>query len=122
MEELAKLYYEFWNQLLPAYMEEHIPENASLPYLTYTFKMDRFGNESVQQVKIWTRSKSFQSLSRYCASFGDLVPDSGTVLHLNNKKGAIYIYRGAPFIQILPLDNPDLKVAYINVIIKSFIY
>lgn len=122
MTNVAKAYNSFWSSILPAYVEHTVPEDTPLPYITYNLQYTAFAIEGLHQVRIWTRSKSFKSLSEYCDKVHKLIPESGTTIYLPDNKGCIYLYRGAPFIQNLPAETVDIKSAYINITAKTFIY
>lgn len=121
MTDLAKLYYSFWNGIIKAYVEYAVPDDAVLPYITYTLGRTDYLTDGLQQVRIWTRSKSFAPLMGYCDQVEELIPQCGLSITLPDNKGGIFISRGTPFIQHMPMDDKDLKVAYINVIVRSYI-
>jgi hypothetical protein len=122
MTDLVRLYYSFWSCLgLPAYVEYSVPDAAELPYLTYTLGEGAFSVETRAQVRKFMRDSSFAEIAAYADSLENLVPEAGITLFLPDKGGAVYLYRGDPFIQHQPADETNLKILYCNIIIKNYI-
>lgn len=129
MTELAKLYYQFWSTIpdgnggyLPAYVENSVPVEAQLPYVTYTLIETDYAVNTMHQARIWAQGTDFDALVRFCEEVHKKIPTSGVALELGDNQGVLAMFRGSPFIQNQPTDEINLKVAYINVEIKGFIY
>lgn len=123
MTEIAKLYYSFWNEILPSYPEYDVPADAEMPYITYTLSEVEVFTDGLKQVRLWTYSKSYEQYTKYCDIIKQKIPQRiGAILTTSNKKGYVSIKRGdGNFIQRQPMDEPDLKVAYINFIVRCYI-
>ena len=126
MTVLAKCYYEFLNQILPAYLEGNVPLKISgdlidPPYITYTFSRADMFQQSLEQVRIWTYSSSMNELLGYLDIIENLVSYGGVLIDLDGGKGSMWIKRGTPFIQRQPMDETNLMVGYVNLIVQSLI-
>lgn len=129
MTEYARMYYDFWSKAiphaggyLPAYPEHTVPANTQFPYITYTLAQNNMFDEWLDQVRVWTRSDNIGQLSEFLAYVAEAVPFDGMMLYLPDRSGALCLYRGTPFMQIQPVDDPDIKVGYVNIETRSYIH
>jgi len=100
---------------LPAYVNTAVPDNAKLPYLTYTVLIGAFGEPACSlTVNIWCRTTDEAEPNAYARELGKLIPRGGVLLHCDG--GGMRIYRGNPWCQSL-VDDTDrtIKRRYFNV-------
>ncbi|MEG2229941.1 MAG: hypothetical protein RRY22_04115 [Bacilli bacterium] len=112
MEEIAKALFKYWNSFtIPAYVENNVPEEARLPYITYTLGKNDYLSSGLMQVRVWYKTQSFKPIN---AKVDEILAgiDNGVILHL--KTGYINIYKGTPEVQFQPSDDQSIKIAYIN--------
>lgn len=124
MTELAKLYNAFFNTILPAYVENEVPKDTALPYITYTVGRNAYGVDGLQSVRVWTNSTSFSALWGCVDQIEKLIPESGGILELEDKTGGIFLHRGTPFIQYVAVPDAqydNLKVAHINLVARTYV-
>ena len=105
----------FWERFgIPAYDELTVPDNAVMPYITYSNVTDSLGNPVPLTGSIWYRSTSWEEISKKADQISEHVNLLGFALvPLDN--GYIYITKGNPFAQRMS-DNSDRMVRriYIN--------
>lgn len=135
MEELLALYYSFWSNIIPykggfmdAYPAGMAVNSKGEPldpaYITYDPILGAYGQDTMQVVRIWENTLSTTLLGRYTDAVLKEVPESGRSLLLPSRTGAISIWRGNPFVQIIELPDDKyslMKNVYINVVVRPFI-
>lgn len=103
---------------LPAYPDTAVPEEAALPYLTYTVQVGEFEATPVSlTVNIWCRSTDEGLPNAYARELGKLIPRGGVLVSCDG--GGMWILRGAPWCQSL-VDSADsgIKRRYFNVTVE----
>ena len=105
--------YEFYSQFLPAYEETAVPDDATLPYITYDIVTDSWGSETALTCSVWYRSTSWAQCNAKTREIGDTIGLGGIVLPCDG--GAIWLKRGTPFAQNMTDDDDDIRRKYINI-------
>lgn len=101
----------FWNSFsLPAYDEASVPENASLPYITYQAAVDSLDSPVVLTGDLYYKSTSWTEISQKADEINDALKN-GAVLPLDI--GFLWLVRGSPFAQRINEDSDTLKHIYI---------
>lgn len=112
----AQVLQSFWEGFdLPAYDENTVPEDATLPRITYEALFGDF-NETVQMnASIWYRSTSWAEITAKTQEIKDFIGLGGKVLKTDS--GALWITRGSVFAQRMtdPDDSIRRMVITINV-------
>lgn len=115
MTDLAKAYYSFFSQFgVPAYVDNNVPNEASLPYLTYTVSYEPDFTDTLIQVKIFSRSSSFVEVM----DISDLIANkiaNGIFFETPSGRNG-WIRKGSPFLQIQPDEDATIKVIFINLV------
>lgn len=96
----------FWNSFnLKAYDEYSVPDNTSLPYITYEVSSDDFGNMILQTASLWYRSSSWSEITAKEQEIANFITRGGRMIKYDD--GAIWIQKGSPWAQRLddPSDN-----------------
>lgn len=104
--------YDYFNQFLPSYIENQVPEEAVFPYLTYTVSCDEIFNDNLIQARIWTKGNSTSDLRKY----SDLIAENignGTLFDCK-EGGTLWIKQGSPFMQIVTDEDITIKSVFIN--------
>lgn len=111
---VAAAYYSFWSSFgLPAYMESNVPNDAEMPYITYTIPVADWSEAVAIQGRIWYRATDLDDIS---AKIGQISVLVGNGLTINLADGVIYLFKGSPFAQMEPPGDPSQKIAYITLI------
>lgn len=97
MTTKAQAIYNFWASFgLPAYEENSVPDEATLPYITYEYASDSIGSEVLLTASIWERSTSWTYLNTLEEQISERLAGSKT---LKCDGGGIILWRGTPFAQ-----------------------
>ena len=114
---VAALYTFFSGFGLDAYPENTVPDEAQLPYITYQIAVPEWENPVSLYARVWYRSASFAGIS---AKVGEIDNAIGPGAVIPFEDGAIWIYKGTPFAQYMPMDgDPNLKCMYLNMSIQA---
>lgn len=116
---LSKTLYNYFNNFLPAYIENAVPPETEFPYCTYTVSYDNNFEDNLIQLRIWTKSTSMVQV----AEFSDLVEeDIGNGKRINCVDGGqLWLKAGTPFQQYISDDDITIKSVYINIIMNYLI-
>lgn len=97
---------------LPAYEHLSVPQDAEMPYLTYSFETGYFGEENLMTVNLYYRTSSNSIPNAKATEIGNAL-EGGAVVNCDD--GAIWIKRGSPFCQNMSDEKDDaIKIRYIN--------
>ena len=118
MTNVAKALYEFWSSFgLPAYVEDTVPDDANLPYITYRLVVPDWRDSAMTYARVWYRSTSFTAIS---AKVDEIDAAIGEGISIPTNGGAVYLSKGSPFQQYQSMsDDGMLKVIYLNIIINA---
>ena len=122
MLKTVQAYYDFWSSVIPgvpAFVEQTVPESQAMPYITYTLQQGSFTDSIIHQARVWTKSTDYEQMANYLQAIADKIPDEG--VNLKVPGGVIIFYRGQPFIQKMPTEDPLLQVGYINIEAQFYI-
>lgn len=116
MRAMAKALKEFAESFgLPAYTVESVPDDVSVPYLTYPLTEPEWSQKATWYIQGWYRTTSNAQLS---AKADEITKAIGTGIRINTGVGYVVIYPESPLVQIL-VDG-DYRSFYINLTVNSF--
>lgn len=119
MTSVAQALYGFYSSFgIPAYPEESVPSDAQLPYITYTIVQPDWNENAVHQVRVWYRSESYVGIN---AKTDEILSAIGRGKMLEAGDGYVCLRPGTPLVQPQPIDDPLLKVNYINLQLNAFL-
>ena len=106
----------FWGSFgIPAYEESTVPDDAVMPYITYSMVGDSIGHPIVMTASIWDKSYSWVGVS----DIADLISDELIqVKSIALDVGFIYITRGTPFMQRMIDEDDTIRRMYINLMVE----
>lgn len=106
--------HEFWSGFdLMAYDENAVPDDATMPYITYSVATDSLDYIVSLTGSLWYRSTSWEDISKKADEVSNALQNG---LNLKLDEGYAYLYRGTPFAQRLGDENDDMiKRIYFNV-------
>ena len=114
---VTALYTFFSGFGLDAYPEDTVPDEAQLPYITYRVAIPEWENPISLYARVWYRSVSFAAIS---AKVGEIDEEIGPGAFVPFKDGAIWIFKGTPFAQFMPMDgDPNLKCMYLSMTMQA---
>ena len=105
----------FFGGIMTSYAASSVPENATLPYLTYDFSTSAWdGGEVGLTVNMWFRTTSEKEPNVAVDKLSKAIGLGGVQLPCDD--GVIWLKRGSPWAQSLT-DETDktIKRRYINV-------
>lgn len=112
MTATARALYAFYSSFgLPAYVEDDVPSDAALPYITYTLVEPDWHYNASHQARVWYRSESLASTA---AKADEIAARVGEGITLRADGGYITLAPGQPYMQRTNVGDPDIKVIYIN--------
>lgn len=111
----------FWNSFgWKAYDEQTVPDDAQLPYITYSLAVDNLDTVVTMAASLWDRSTSWERVSKKADSISEVLiamhPPTLTV-----DGGRIYITPGTPFAQRMSDTNDAMiRRVYLNIEVEYF--
>jgi len=117
MIEVAQTIHSFFSSFqIPAYLEENIPDDATLPYITYSFSVPEWKEQTSLQVRVWYEGNTVVPVF---TKVDEILNAVGTGKSIPFNTGSVVIYKDNPTVQLQPYDSPDrdIKVAYLNLIL-----
>lgn len=112
----AQAVHSFWAGFgLPAYDENSVPDNATMPYITYSVGTGALGDLVVLQGSLWYRSPSWEAISKKADQIAEAVGGQGHLI-IPLDQGRLYLTQGVPFAQRMA-DEADsmIRRIYINI-------
>ncbi len=108
---------------IPAYEENSVPSDATLPYITYQLVDGFFDGELPISLSVWDINGNGHSALKSVVDKGyeisAKIGRGGVFIKCDG--GAIWLKRGEPFSQIMgDPDNADIKRNYINLTAEYF--
>lgn len=103
---------------MPAYAAQAVPDNAALPYLTYTPVAGAWGDgEQGVTVETWRRTGSEAKANADAEAIGRALGLGGVMLPCDG--GGLWVKRGSPFWQAADSGEPGVKRRCINISIEN---
>lgn len=116
MKAIAKAMHTFASSFtLPAYTVESVPDNVSVPYLTYPLKEPEWNQKTSWYIQGWYRTTSNAELT---AKADEIIERIGVGITVPTDGGYLVIYPETPLVQ-LNVDG-DYRSFYINLSINSY--
>lgn len=105
---------DFWNSFtLTAYDQSTVPDDAKLPYITYSVAEDDFNRPVSLTASIWYRSKRWDDITLKLNEISDRIGRGGVIIHFEG--GAIWIKKGTPFAQRVTDEDDSIRRIYMNI-------
>lgn len=110
---------EFWNSFgLTAYDELSVPDDAEMPYITYSASVSNFENPIPISASVYYRSTSWVAISHKADEISAAI---GSYYLQKIDGGYMFIDRGSPFAQRMSDPNDDMmKRIYISLMVEFF--
>lgn len=105
--------HNFWSSFgLTAYDEMTVPDDAEMPYITYSVTTDKWGSVVNLTANLWYHSTKWEEISLKKEQIAQYI-GAGRVLKLDN--GYLWIVQGQPFAQRMADDVSDsIRRIYLN--------
>ena len=111
--EALKTFYSGFG--LPAYQEGSVPEDVSLPYISYSVSVPEWDQKASHFVRIWDRTKSNTGIIEKADQIAKAI---GIRKRIAFDGGYLVIWPETPLTQIE--TDGDIRYAYMNLSINSY--
>ena len=116
----AQAIFNFWSGFgLTAYDEHTVPDDAVMPYITYSMSAGALDDRLPLSASLWYRTSSWEAISKKADEIAEALGYSGIIQRIDD--GFVYIIRGAPFAQ--RMSDPEdslIRRIYINIVVEFF--
>ncbi len=112
---------QFWNSFeWPAYDENTVPDDASMPRITYSMVSDSIGYPVMIPASLWDKSSSWERISKKAEEISQAIASMNPpAIEIDN--GRMYITKGSPYAQRMRDSSDDLiRRIYLNVDVEYF--
>ena len=118
MNDIATVLYNFWSSFgKPAYVEGHIPDSQeTIDYITYSLVQPEWKGQGTHYARVWKRTTVYTEITQTIRAISEAI---GEGLTLPCSNGFIAIYKDEQFVQFQQNDDPDVKIAYLSLIIEA---
>lgn len=107
--------YSFWSSFgFPAYDENSVPDDAKLPYITYSDATDSLGSVVPLSASIWDKNTSWERISLKADEIAKAIGETG-YYKMKIDTGYVWMVKGTPFAQRMSDPEKDIKRIYLNV-------
>ena len=100
---------------VPAYAVDSVPDEVSLPYITYSVSVPEWNQKATMYAQVWDRSRSNAGIIRKADQITAAI-GNGKEIPLDG--GYLVIWPESPLIQIM-VDG-DFRSAYINLSVNTY--
>lgn len=109
----------FWNSFnIPAYDEISVPDDAQMPYITYSAKTDSLGNVLPLSASVWYRESTWKNAVLKAEEVAKAIAEYG-FYKAEIEGGYMWITKGTPFAQRMSDPNDDMiKRVYLNIMVE----
>ena len=109
--------HKFWSSFdWPAYDENTVPDDATLPYITYSVIIGDYGSSITMQASLWYRSMSWKEITEKSDEIRNYLGMGGVMIE--HDSGAIWIKRGSTFAQRMSDDvDKSIRRIVLNIVV-----
>ena len=100
---------------LPAYQEGTVPDDVSLPYISYSLVSPEWNQKASMYVRVWDRTTSNTGLIRIADQITAAIGEKKTI---DLTGGHLVLWPETPKVQIQA--DGDYRYAYINLSINAY--
>lgn len=118
MSTKAAAVHAFLNEFgIPAYPVSSVPDDATMPYITYTLVTNAWGDgEQNLAIDVWYRGESEAKPNAKVQEISDHIGIGGVMVACDG--GAAWIKRGEPFSQVVTDEDNAVKRRLVNLSIE----
>ena len=118
MINTAQALYEFWSGFgLPAYTVNTVPDEATMPYITYSLVETEPLESATHYAQVWYRSTSNRALMQKVDEIRTVV---GSGVKIGCDGGYVVLWPTTPFAQLMVDVDPENRSAYLNFQINCY--
>lgn len=98
--------HSFWSSFgLTAYDENTVPDDATLPYLTYSVSVGDYGSSVTMPASLWYRSQSWKDITEKANEIENHIGLGGKIVRHDD--GVLWIKRASTFAQRMGAGSTD---------------
>lgn len=117
MMKKAQALNNFWNGFTwVAYDESTVPDDATLPYITYGYSESDFGYPVSLTASLWYRGKRWDAISEKLEEISEAISRGGVMVPYDD--GAMLIRKGTPFANRIQDEDDSIRRIVLNVEIE----
>lgn len=114
MMKKAQALNTFWNGFgLIAYDDSTVPDDAKLPYITFSQSDDDFGFPISLTASLWYRGKRWDAISDKLEEISNHITRGGVMVAYDG--GAMLVRKGNPFAQRMKDEDDSIRRIVMNV-------
>ena len=99
--------HSFWSGFgLKAYDEGSVPDESTLPYITYEVASNEFGYPLMLTASLWYRSSSWAEITEKEQEIAEYITRGGRMLKYD--KGAMWLQKASPWAQRMSEPQDDM--------------
>lgn len=112
----AQVIQSFWSGFgLEAYDENSVPDDATMPYISYSVATGDIDSMVYLSASVWYRSTSWSSIESKVKEISEAITKMDPP-SIKTDNGRVYITKGSPFAQRMNDPSDDMvKRMYINI-------
>lgn len=116
----AQALHQFWSGFgLPAYDESTLPDDAVMPYITYTVETDSLGAALALTASLYYRSFSWVEISRKAEEIASAIVNMAPPT-IAFDRGRLYLTKGSPFAVRLQEADDAVRRIDLNITAEFF--
>ena len=105
--------HNMWSSFgIPAYDENTVPDDAVMPYITYSMSVGSFEQPISLYCSVWHHSTSWEAISQKVNEIAEYFNGLRTI---KVEGGYLAVSQGTPFAQRMSDDNTTTRRIYINI-------
>lgn len=110
----SQIIQKFWSSFgLPAYDQYTVPQDAQMPYITYSVSESDLDYPVPLTASLWYRSQSWEDIELKSYEISKQISRGGRVYPLN--EGYLWIYRGSSFAQRMSDTDDTVRRIVLNI-------
>ena len=118
MINTARALYEFWSGFgIPAYTVSTVPDEATVPYITYSLTETEPFESATHYAQVWYRSTSNLDLLTKVDEIKSVISNG---VKIDCDGGYVVIRPATPYVQLMTDIDPVNRYAYINLQINCY--
>lgn len=123
MTEVAKALAAFYGGFgVPAYEEYSVPDDAQLPYITYTVPQSEVFSSATHQARVWyATDKGAPSNVQVNAKADEVLAAIGRGVKLPAGQGYVIIYPGTGTLAQNQPSDDGTRIVYLNLEIDTYV-
>lgn len=113
----AQALHSFWSSYgIPAYDENTVPDDATLPRITYKVVEGALDEREQINASVWYRDTSWAAIEAKTKEVAEAIGRGGKIIKIDG--GYAWITRGTPFAQRMGDDDDTIRRMYLTTYVE----